>query len=64
VLFEMQVPWSELNASSWKRNAMYRVECAVDEGDQQGRVNQIRWNSSMREGFHQNPSLWGFLQVK
>jgi hypothetical protein len=64
VLFEMQVPWSELNASSWKRNATYRVECAVDEGDQQGRVNQIRWNSSMREGFHQNPSLWGFLQVK
>lgn len=35
-------------------------EIAVDRGDDTNkRTEQIRWNSSGSEGFHQNPSLWG-----
>ncbi|MFA7273078.1 MAG: sugar-binding protein [Crocinitomicaceae bacterium] len=35
-------------------------EIAIDLGDESNkRMEQLRWNSSGSEGFHQNPSLWG-----
>ncbi|MFM7730327.1 MAG: hypothetical protein ACKO6L_04755 [Flavobacteriales bacterium] len=64
VMFETLIPWSELKSSPWQSGKTYQIECAIDEGEKQGRTNQLRWNSSLREGFHLNPSLWGILNVK
>jgi len=40
----------------------YDFECAIDIADENGkRQTQSRWNSAEREGFSENPSLWGSI---
>ncbi|MCB9245058.1 MAG: hypothetical protein H6606_01395 [Flavobacteriales bacterium] len=59
--FEFAIPLTYFGLTAWSKNAAYPVEIAVDLGDESGRKTQVRWNSPNREGFHNNPSLWGNL---
>ncbi len=57
------LPWKALRRDPWTIEGRYLLEVARDQGDAQGRIQQIRWNSGEAEGFHQNTGLWGELLV-
>ncbi|MDG1253133.1 MAG: sugar-binding protein [Schleiferiaceae bacterium] len=58
------LPWEALNRAPWTIEGRYLFEVARDQGDANGRTQQIRWNSGEAEGFHLNPGLWGELLVE
>ena len=63
--FEIQIPLSSLNLKPFEKGRTYGIEFAVDRSsDKETRKDQFRWNSYDREGFHENPSLWGELVVE
>jgi len=63
--FEIQIPLSSLNVNSFKKGRTYGIEFALDRSSHTDiRKEQSRWNSYDREGFHENPSLWGELVIK
>ena len=63
--FEIQIPLSSLNSKPFEKGRTYGIEFAVDRSsDKETRKDQFRWNSYDREGFHENPSLWGELVIK
>ena len=56
---------SSLNVNSFKKGRTYGIEFALDRSSHTDiRKEQSRWNSYDREGFHENPSLWGELVIK
>ena len=59
--FEVKIDLKYLELSSIEYNTPYKLELAVNKGTITTRQEQFRWNSSFREGFHLNPSLWGEL---
>ena len=62
--FEIQIPLSSLNIDSFEKGRTYGIEFALDRSsDKEVRKDQFRWNSYDREGFHENPSLWGELVI-
>lgn len=63
-MLEAAIPWKSLSTSPLGLGS-YSLELAIDLGDESGtRQEQMRWNSSGMEGFHQNPSLWGKLTLE
>lgn len=64
-IMEASVPWSEMGAQYWKNNQNYSFELAIDAGNASGsRTVQYHWNSSGKEGFNFNPSLWGMISTQ
>jgi hypothetical protein len=58
----MAIPWASLGILPLNVNTPYDFELALDMSDASGkRGAQYRWNSNDKEGFHQNPSLWGTI---
>jgi len=61
---QCSISWKELGVQPWT-GGNYGFEWAIDEaGNTQSRVNQKRWNSFMQEGFHENPALWGKINIE
>ena len=59
---EIAIPWKSLACKPFVAGQAYDFECAIDIADENGkRQTQSRWNSSDREGFSENPSLWGSI---
>lgn len=57
---EVAIPWKALGAQPFEPGKSYDGEVAVDIADANSvRTLQSRWNSSDKEGFHQDPSRWG-----
>lgn len=64
VNLSLAISWKELDAQPWK-GGDYNFEWAIDEaGIGKNREHQSRWNSSLQEGFHENPSLWGIMKIE
>jgi hypothetical protein len=62
--FECAVPWSELHSKPWAAPGRYGLEVALDRADSLSRrVSVERWNSSARDGFAFDPSLWGVVDI-
>jgi len=59
---EMAIPWAALNIKPLELDQPYDFEIAIDMSGPSGKRGvQYRWNSIEKEGFHQNPSLWGTI---
>ena len=58
-LLQAKIPLKDLGSSNFKVDGIYGLEIALDQGNNDGRKVQYRWNSPDTEGFHTNPSLWG-----
>lgn len=59
---EIAIPWASLGILPLNVNTPYDFELALDMSDANGKRDvQYRWNSNDKEGFHQNPSLWGTI---
>jgi hypothetical protein len=58
------IRWSDLAREPWRLAGRYLLEMARDQGDARARREQLRWNSTDQEGFHQSPALWGELLFK
>jgi hypothetical protein len=57
---EIGIALKDLMKKDFSPGMKLGFEIAVDQGDESNkRTDQMRWNSSGNEGFHQNPSLWG-----
>lgn len=61
---EASIPWNALDCTPWQAGKWYGFECAIDNGDTKGRIQQTRWNDNYNADFHVNPSLWGKIEVK
>lgn len=58
------ISWKDLEAQPWTTGT-YSFEWAIDEaGNGKNRISQKRWNSFLREGFHENPGLWGKIIIE
>lgn len=60
-VLEASIPLDFFNNLNLQSGINLDVEVAIDLGTYDSRQSQIRWNSNNKEGFHQNPSLWGNL---
>lgn len=62
-ILKANIPWSALDLEEVEAGSIYGMEFALDQGDLEGRKQQIRWNSPDVEGFHKNPSIWGDFRL-
>lgn len=62
--FEASIPVDYFDMGPIKPNTQYKMEIAINQGNQEKRTQQLRWNSGGVEGFHTNPSLWGNITFK
>jgi hypothetical protein len=59
---EVAIPWAAIGVKPLNTDVEYDFEIALDMSDASGKRGvQYRWNSNEKEGFHQNPSLWGSI---
>ena len=62
---EMAIPFKDLYKTSLVSGMTLGFEIAVDlSGSNELRGEQQRWNSSDKEGFHTNPSVWGKMIIE
>jgi len=57
------IPLSALGISAHEIGSVYGLEIAIDQGNNDGRKRQIRWNEPDIGGFYENPSLWGEMKI-
>ena len=63
-LLKAQIPLKSLGIDGFEDDVIYGLEVAIDQGDENGRQEQMRWNSPDAEGFDKNPSMWGEMIFK
>lgn len=61
---EISIPVNYFMNFQLKSGKRLDFEVAIDLGNRSNRTQQIRWNSSNQEGFHQSPKLWGGLIIE
>lgn len=62
---ELAIPFKDLYKTSMQSGMNLGFEVAVDlSGTNEIRSEQQRWNSSDKEGFHTNPSVWGKMIIE
>ena len=62
---EMAIPFKDLYKTSLVSGMTLGFEIAVDlSGSNELRSEQQRWNSSDKEGFNTNPSVWGKMIIE
>ena len=62
---EMAIPLKDFYKSNLISGQAFGLEVAVDlSGSNDLRNEQQRWNSSEKEGFHTNPSVWGKMIIE
>jgi hypothetical protein len=57
--FELEIPLAEFGVENLFLEQVYAFEIAIDEGNNQGRKSQVRWNAVNNPDFYTNPSVWG-----
>lgn len=60
---ESKIPLSSLGNLKFEKEKNYGLEIAIDNGNENGRTNQLRWASPQQEGFNLNPFLWGVMKI-
>ena len=63
-IVEASIPLRYFKNLKFNSSNNLNMEVAIDLGNHESRQTQIRWNSSNKEGFHQNPSMWGNLLIQ
>ena len=63
-IVESSIPLNYFKNFEFKSGINLDMEVAIDLGNSESRHSQIRWNSSNKDGFHQNPSMWGNLLIQ
>ena len=63
-IVESSIPLNYFKNFEFKSGINLDMEVAIDLGNNESRHTQIRWNSSNKDGFHQNPSMWGNLLIQ
>tara|TARA_Y100001954_G_C15824855_1_gene611740 strand:- start:4955 stop:6124 length:1170 start_codon:yes stop_codon:yes gene_type:complete len=63
-IVEASIPLRYFKNLKFNSSHNLNMEVAIDLGNHESRQTQIRWNSSNKEGFHQNPSMWGKLLIQ
>ena len=63
-LVEASIPIDYFKNFKFKSGIDLDMEIAIDLGTIENRQTQIRWNSNNKDGFHQNPSMWGNLLIQ
>ena len=63
-IVEASIPLRYFKNLKFNSSNNLNMEVAIDLGNHESRQTQIRWNSSNKEGFHQNPSMWGKLLIQ
>lgn len=62
--FEGAVPMAYFGLGNLQPDKAYAFEAALNFGPEKGNKKQLRWNSNHRNGYAENPSLWGKILVK
>ncbi|MAO45895.1 MAG: hypothetical protein CL823_01965 [Crocinitomicaceae bacterium] len=63
-IVESSIPLEYFKNLEFKSGIDLDMEVAIDLGNNENRQTQIRWNSNNKDGFHQNPSMWGNLLIQ
>lgn len=63
-LVEMAIPLNAFFDVIPEAGVKLDIEFAIDLGTNQGRQQQLHWNSGSADGFHESPAKWGGLILK
>ena len=63
-IVESSIPLNYFKNFEFKSGINLDMEVAIDLGNNESRQTQIRWNSNKKDGFRQNPSMWGNLLIQ
>lgn len=61
---EVEIPLTDLTKYQLNQGDKLGLEVAVNFNEGEKRKKQLRWNSTLEEGFHLSPQKWGELLLK
>lgn len=62
-VLEARIPVNMLTENKLSHHTLYGLEMAVNHGNKKERVRQDRWNTPNKEGYYENPSIWGEMLI-